>query len=158
LKIPSAFRRVGLVTVLTSGLLGIAATPALAATQGSCPASDHEKVLLWENQAGDTSDGNDNYWKCGSDSDLNSGDGHTLPGDCNARVIPATSWNDCATSVSVWVPDNRKLCFYAGANYSSREGPIIVGPVSGSRVFLPPHAGIYDWLSSFRFINEVVPC
>ena len=133
--------------------------PAMAATQGpNVPDSGCRKGPAWENAAGDTSDGNDNYWKCTSRSDFNVGDDHSLPGDCTARVIPATSWNDCATSISVWVPSGRKLCVYAGGGWSSREGPIFVGPYHGTRVYLYPHAGIYDWLCVLRFVAATSGC
>lgn len=125
---------------LTVGILG---------TQGSaCSSTDTSKVLLWENRINDTSDGNDNLWKCGGDPTL-SDDSHTIAGDCHAGVLNRVTWNDCVDSVTVWVPSGYSICFYGNSNYSNSFGPHKAGPVSNYRFNL----GVTDGLTSFRFVQ-----
>jgi hypothetical protein len=140
----SAKRRV--VAVGLSVVLTFVTAPeiALAAVQGSCPSSDPTKVLLWENAIGDTSDGDDRYWKCSSDADL-SNDDHTLPGNCRSIGFGSSTWNDCVSSVSVWLPAAYCMNFYIDANYERNMNNTVRGPVSGTRFNLPHN----DALSSF---------
>ncbi len=117
---------------------------ALAGTQGSCPTNDTTKVLLWENSIGDPSDGDDRYWKCSSDPDL-SNDDHTPPGNCASVLLGSSTWNDCVSSVSVWLPSGYCINFYLNANYEGNMRNTVQGPVSGTRFNLPYN----DALSSF---------
>ncbi len=120
---------------------------ALAGTEGTACDTDTTRVLLWENIIGDSSDNNDNYWKCDSDGDLNSGDPHNLPGDCHSGPANSTNWNDCASSVSVWLPSGWCIDFYVNANYNTSMNNTVQGPSSGTRFNLASN----DQLSSFRF-------
>jgi hypothetical protein len=140
----SAKRRV--VALSLSFVIAFVTMPqvALAAVQGSCPSNDPTKVLLWENAIGDTTDGNDQYWKCSSDPDL-SDDDHTLPGNCKSIGFGSTSWYDCVSSVSVWLPAGYCINFYVHSNYIGSMNNTVQGPVSGSRSNLPSN----DALSSF---------
>ena len=120
---------------------------AFAGTQGSCLSSDTSKLRLWENVINDTQDGNDTYWKCGNDTDLNN-DSHTLPGDCKGTILSSTTWNDCVSSVSVWVPSGWCVSFYRNAGYdASMPNDTIQGPASGTRINLDYN----DQLSSVLF-------
>jgi len=131
--------------LLVGAMVGIA----LAATQGSCLSGDTTKFLLWENVIGDTQDNNDNLWLCSGDSDL-SNNAHTLAGDCKAGFFGSSTWNDCVSSVSVWVPAGWCANFYKDANQGGNMNQPVVGPESGLRVNL----GWNDQLSSLT----ITPC
>lgn len=123
-------------TILAAAILILAAMlpPAvLAGTQGAaCSPSDTTKVLAWENRVGDTSDGNDALWVCSSLSQMPV---HTLPGTCHAGLISPNTWNDCISSVSLWLPSGWRACFYPWALYDGflESWP---GPYHGERVNL----------------------
>jgi hypothetical protein len=119
-----------------------------AGTQGSCSVSDTTKVRLYENRINDTSDGNDQLWLCGNDSNLTQT--HTLSGGCQSQAIikPFDDWNDCVSSAFVYVPASTILCFYENANYSGYAQKVT--PRS-ERIDLI--AGIHDKVSSLRFIS-----
>lgn len=122
---------------------------AFAGTQGSCAANDTSKFRLWENVIGDTGDGNDNYWKCANDADLNN-DPHSLPGDCKGAFFSSTTWNDCVSSVSVWVPAGWCANFYRTAGYDAlMPNSTVQGPASGHRINLQNN----DELSSLLFFQ-----
>lgn len=130
-------------------MLVLAALPglALAGTQGSCQAGDTSKVRLYENSSSDNSDNDDSMWKCGNDNNLDS-DPHTLPGNCNGAIFDATTWNDCVTSVAVWVPTGWCINFYMDAGYDAlMPNSTVEGPASGTRITLQYN----DQLSSFLF-------
>jgi hypothetical protein len=94
-----------------------------AGTQNGCQSGDGTKVRIWENAIGDTSDGDDSLWKCGSDSDL-SNDDHTLPGNCHVSVVGGGSgfdWNDCASSITVYLTNGQRLCLFEDANYNGQR-------------------------------------
>lgn len=142
-------RRHRIAATLVVLVLLVVAFPGLvsAGTQGGCVAGDDSKVRLWENVIGDTQDNNDSYWKCGDDSDLNN-DSHTLPGDCKGTVLNSTTWNDCVSSVSVWVPAGWCVSFYRDAGYNFiMANNTIQGPAVGVRFNLQYN----DQLSSFLF-------
>lgn len=122
---------------------------ALAGTQGSCLSNDTSKFRLWENVLGDTGDDNDTYWKCANDSDLNN-DAHSLPGDCKGAFFNSTTWNDCVSSVSVWVPAGWCANFYRTAGYDNlMSNNTVQGPASGVRINLQNN----DELSSLLFFQ-----
>lgn len=136
--------------VLIGALVGASPAPVFAGTQGSCSPSDTSKVRLWENASGDTQDGNDSLWLCGSDSDL-SNNAHTLPGNCRDGLVGKEEWNDCVSSATVYIQSGQRLCFYRAANYGtllSGNGNI-QGPVSGLRYNFSGFDN--DSLSSFKF-------
>jgi hypothetical protein len=121
----------------------------LGGTQGANCTGDNERVRLWENAGGDSSDGNDSLWRCVSTPDL--GDiNHTLSGDCNRPWPPSSTWNDCVSSITMWVPAGRRLCVYEDADYStlrqSYAGPLTAVPFDVG-------VGWNDRLTSFRFVN-----
>ncbi len=129
-------------TILMAGL-------AFAGTQGSDCSGDSSKVRLWENAIGDTQDNNDSYWKCSSDSDLGSaGDAHTLPGDCAATPIGSSTWNDCVSSFTIWVPSGQRFCLYRDQDYGSLLAQYI-GPISNLRYDVG--VGWNDKLTSFKW-------
>jgi hypothetical protein len=130
-------------------VLGLASLPAiaLAGTQGSCPSSDTSKVRLWENTTTDSSDGNDSLWKCGNDNDL-SNDTHTLPGDCKSNLANQPNWNDCVSSVSVWVPSGWCVNFYRSAGYDNlMPNSTVQGPSTGVRFNLQYNDALSSFLS-----------
>lgn len=117
----------------------------LAGTQGpACAGGDTTKLLLWENTISDTSDNNDNFWRCGSDADLTN-NSHTLPGDCKKFPFGSGTWNDCVNSISFWIPAGTKVCLYEDAGYQDWFDSV-QGPVSGSRFNI-----FGDTLTSFLF-------
>lgn len=146
-----AIRRLVAIPIVVGLLLtGTAVQVVTAGTQGSCAGADTSKVLLWENAIGDTVDGNDNYWKCASDSSLNVGDDHTLPGDCKGFFLPSTSWQDCVSSYTVWVPAGNCLIFYRDTNYSA-DFAVFAGSRANQRFNVPSASN--DTLSSFRWVS-----
>lgn len=137
---------------LTMPLIVVSAAPVFAAVQGSCSVSDETKVLLYENESGDTSDGDDRLWKCGSDTDLGNDD-HTLPGTCKSDGLGRTNWNDCVTSVRIYLPSSSwRLCLYGNAGYANQNisPTVITGPEAGVRYDLSPT----DGLSSFKITTS----
>ena len=122
---------------------------ALGATQGSCLASDTTKVLLWENSIGDLSDGNDNLWKCGSDSNLGD-DPHNPSGNCHSPFFGSATWSDCVSSYTGWSDAGTPtICFYRDANYVGViDSRLHDGAWFGTRNDL----AVNDVLTSFRFI------
>lgn len=120
-----------------------------AGTQGAdCP-GDATKVRLWENVIGDTGDGNDSYWLCNPDSNL-LGNEHTLPGACKGAVLSPNNWNDCVSSISVWVPAGQCFVSYREQDWGQAQD-ILAGPRNGARVNVV--AGTSDTMSSLRWIN-----
>lgn len=89
-----------------------------AGTQGSCPPSDHDYVILYENITTDHGDGDDRVFICSSNSNLTNAD-HTLPGTCaNGQFQGGNDWNDCASSVWVVLSGNTsKFCIYKDLTY-----------------------------------------
>lgn len=127
------------------------APTALAGTQGSSCSGDTTQVLLWENSIGDTSDNNDNYWKCSNDSNLNSGDDHTLPGDCHATPFNNGNWNDCVSSFTAYIPSGWYLCFYGNSDYNKLYPyRAYSSAYNGIRTAAPWNDGI----SSFRWLTS----
>lgn len=145
-------RRVWLVvTVITVAMLVNSVQLILAGTQGTqCSPSDHEKSRLWENATGDTSDGNDSIWLCGSGySDLGA-IAHTLPGDCHGGgLIGSSTWSDCGNGASIWIPAGQHFCAYSGTGYG---GAVLIdknGPQTGTRFDFTP-----DIASSIRVTSN----
>lgn len=142
-------RRLRLVVAFLTGIIAVGSLPSLvlAGTQGSCLSTDTSKVRLWENAIGDTGDGDDSLWKCGNDNNLDN-DAHTLAGDCKGFFLSATTWNDCVSSVSVWVPSGWCINFYRSAGYDRlMPNSTVQGPSTGTRINLQYN----DELSSFLF-------
>jgi hypothetical protein len=138
-----------LVVFLLEAALMVASTGFVAAgTQGSDCLTDNDKVLLYENGIGDTSDGDDRLWRCGNTSNLDA-IAHTLPGDCKGFFLSSTTWNDCVSSYRVWVPAGWHLTFYSHANYGTWFH-CLIGPLRGVRFNVPN--GWNDTLSSFKWI------
>jgi len=117
--------------LLVGAMVGIA----LAGTQGSCLTTDVTKFRLWENVIGDASDNNDTLWLCTSDTNLDNND-HTLPGDCKAGVFNSPNWNDCVSSVSVWLPAGWCADFFRDSGQGGNMNMTVQGPVSGTRINL----------------------
>lgn len=143
-------RRFGVAIVLSA--LAIAALPALAlaGTQGAAcrDSSDSSKVRLWENSIGDTEDNNDTNWLCSSDTDLSNND-HTLPGNCNAVLFDSLTWNDCVSSVTVYLPAGECIDFFRNADGTGNMNNTVQGPASGVRFNLPYN----DSLSRFTIYS-----
>ena len=142
-------RSLRIATAILASTVALVVLPsvAFAGTQGSCSSSDTSKVRLWENAINDTGDNNDSLWKCGNDNNLDN-DSHTLPGDCKGFFLSATTWNDCVSSVSVWVPAGWCVNFYRHAGYDGlMPNSTVEGPSSGTRINLQYN----DELSSFLF-------
>ncbi len=136
---------------LLAGLLLVSApTLVLAGTQGSCGSSDSSKVRLWENVEGETIDGDDSYWQCTNETNLAVGDDHTLPGDCNRPFPGSTTWNDCVSSITIWVPKGQTLCLYGDASHAAFKDAY-AGPRSEERHDVG--AGWNDALSSFKWVS-----
>lgn len=102
---------------------------AFAGTQnpGACD-GDTSTILLHENGAGDTGDGNDAYWVCSQKAALELVN-HTLPGDCSAGILGGSGdWNDCVSSWTIKIPSGWRACFYRGHDFTylfkSYAGPI----------------------------------
>jgi len=123
---------------LTIIFIALAAPVVLAGTQtqNGCSTdwnTDTTKILAWENIIGDTSDGNDNLKICiDANIDLNDID-HTLAGNCHAPFFGSNTWNDCISSVSIWIPAAPwHACFYENTGYSLLRHSF-TGPFSGQR-------------------------
>lgn len=142
-----------LTCMLAAALVVAMAMPGVvfAGTQDSCFAVDTTKVRLWENAKGDTSDGDDSYWVCSADNDL-SNNSHTLPGSCNVPPIGSATWNNCVSSVTVFVPSGQILCLYQNAGLSSLMISY-TGPISSLRTNVAS-----DVLSSFAFFPASEGC
>lgn len=149
-------KRLFILAALLSGLFTF--VPVVnAGQQGTACPSDPTRVLLWENATNDSSDGNDTYWKCSDDSDLNSGDDHTLPGNCNNGLIGGTgNWNDCVSAVTAYIPSGWKLCIYQNAGYSNPTQVWIASSNNGVHINLS--SDMRDQLSSFRWRTNAQSC
>lgn len=133
-------------------LLLFTLTPAaLGADQGSyanCPTGDTTKIRIWENSIGDTTHGNDTLILCGPNWDL-SQVGYTIndTGGCQGAFGNRSNWNDCASSVTVWVPSGSAICLYSDAGYTGESlRAYFVGPKAGERYNI-----FNDQLSSLRW-------
>jgi len=140
--------RLGVAMLLAALALAALSALAFAGTQGSCPSGDTSKLRLYENSIGDTSDNDDRLWLCTSDTDLSNND-HTLPGNCNSDGFDSVTWNDCISSVAVWVPANQCVDFFRSAGQGGNMGITVQGPSSGTRINLPYN----DQLSGFIFYS-----
>lgn len=132
----SRIRRPAAVIVVV--LLQLALLPGLvlAGTQGSCLAGDTTKLRLWENTIGDTQDNNDTLWLCNSDTDLSNND-HSLPGNCEASPFDKFEWNDCVSSVSIYLPSGWCVDFFRDPGQGANMNNTVQGPASGVRINLP---------------------
>jgi hypothetical protein len=133
------------------GTAFLLATPsiAFAQTQGFC-GQDTTFVRLWENVAGDTSDGNDSLHLCNSSQNL-AGINHTLAGECNRTVFPDSStWDNCVDSWSIFLPSNEWVaCAYGETLFGGYVSGAIVGPRTGNRYNLAAQ----DYVSSVRIMH-----
>jgi hypothetical protein len=137
-------------SALAAAMIVAAAGLALADTQGSnCP-SDNERIRLWENVEGDSSDGNDSLWRCGVGSAGLGTISRVLGGDCNRPWPPSGTWEDCVSSYTVWIPSGRRVCFYEHDDYTGFRDST-PGPVTAQRHDVG--AGWNDRLSSYRFVS-----
>jgi hypothetical protein len=152
-----------LLVVLASLALLLTFAPVVsAATQNSCSSSDNLKFKLYENLAGDTSDGDDILWWCSAIASNLANAAHTLPGDCNTVYQPNPgSWNDCIDSVRVWLPSSLyHACFYANTNYGVLVLDI-TGPKAGETRYTFSYGGdttYTDHLSSFKYSYALANC
>lgn len=144
-----------LCTALTITMMALAApSMTFAGTQGTgCVESEH--VLLWENTIGDTSDGNDTLNQgCGnirSNADLDATN-HTLSGLCKAGVKLQDDWEDCVSSVTVWLTSNTTFCLYENPFFDDAHDVFTIsGPRSQYRVNVPSY--IMDAASSWKIVN-----
>lgn len=95
----------------------------------------------------------DDYWKCSDDSTLTD-DSHTLPTDCNATPFGSTTWNDCVSSYTVWVPAGLHFCLYQDVSYGNLKADH-PGPISEIRYDVG--VGWNDALSSFKWVSGTCP-
>jgi hypothetical protein len=141
--------------LVTAGLLALAfVIPTQAADQGTnCP-TDPERVRFYENNIGDTSDGNDTVIFCGlGASDLNQ-IAHTVPGLCkSSNILFGDYWNDCISSLYPIIPVGRVLCLYGGSNFTSYSVEFDHSK-TGSRWNLGSGQGLNDGLSSWHYLND----
>lgn len=116
---------------------------------GYCTPTDTTRLIAWENVIGDTSDGNDNIDFCGNVTNLDA-ISHTLPGDCHSVWFPPQgTWNDCISSVTLWVPSGWLWCGYINRDYGLFNWQR-AGPLKGVRQNL----GSEEQLSSFKFTSN----
>lgn len=82
---------------------------------------------------------------------------HIFSGHCQrASVIYlADDWNDCISSVRMWINSGQKLCLYYNAWYNSTMA-YYYGPRSGTTINLT--GGKNDALSSIRFVSSSSSC
>lgn len=149
---------------LVAGVFTVFELTVAAGTQGSCNVTDTQKVHFYENRIGDTSDGDDTLWQCGtSEANFADGPAHTLAGKCKGAISLDDEWNDCISSVTAWIPQGQLLCMYGNANYTSVSGlgPFILTFVdSRTRVNLPTtgHSTLNDGMTSWRFRTTQQGC
>jgi hypothetical protein len=108
--------RAFIVAILIPLLLLSFAPVALAAGQGSCPASDATKFTFHENSKGDVSDGADYLWVCGGVGNF-AAISHTLPGNCNNGFLGSSTWDNCISSITFYVPNGLVACLYEEPYY-----------------------------------------
>lgn len=141
--------------LLVAGTLAIPAI-VLAGQQGTCPVSDPEKVLFYENAIGDTSDGNDTLYQCGTGYANLGNLQHTLPGLCKSHNIRLDDdWGDCLSSIRPFIPAGRSWCGYNLPNYTGSPIVRINSGGSGVRVSL---GALDDGLDSWKFIDSGFAC
>jgi hypothetical protein len=148
-----------IVTMMVATLTVLTFAPIVyAGTQGSCP-GDTMYVRFYENAIGDTSDGDDRLYQCGSD-EYNFADGpaHTLPGVCKGAIFVEDEWNDCISSVWVNFADNTwVLCLYGGAFWNNGTGVYRISTEQVRYNLAGTGVGA-DGLSSWRFRNYLMSC
>lgn len=142
-------------------LIGVFAAPASAYTvQGaSCASGDVTQAKLWEgarNGLGDA-DG-DLLNSCGNTTSLPS---HTLPGYCDSSL---TTWNNCASAITVYVGAGYRFCVYDGTSYggttiysyvnNNSSGYTIIGNLIGEALSSTANN---KW-SSHRWIGKQFGC
>lgn len=147
------------IVVLASLVVLLTFAPvASAADQGSC-ANPNVAVRMWENRKYDYSDNNDSWWAiCGGAIQINdfSTIAHTLPGDCKAGIFSSSTWNDCISSFTVWLPSSSwRLCIYGNAGYTTVLANQ-AGPLAGSRFDFNDFAN--DGASSARIRYLISTC
>lgn len=139
--------------LLSSLMLAASVLPVSAGTQGGCAAGDSTKVRLYENAIGDTADGDDQLYICGSSAVLANID-HTLPGTCNVGlggVIGMSKWSNCTNSIAVYLPSGYWVCVWRNSNFTElifQKG----GPVTGTRYNFPSY--YYDTADSVTIQNH----
>lgn len=125
-----------------------------AGDQGTgCP-TDPERVRFYENNIGDTSDGNDTIIFCGLGASDLSLIPHTLAGGCKDGIKFQDDWNDCISSMYPVVPVNRVLCLYGNSNFSGVSVHVLHDDtINDMRSNLGSGSGLNDGLSSWHFID-----
>jgi hypothetical protein len=146
-------RRVVVAVLAASLLMPLTATSAFAATQNAACSADAEKLLMWENLTpADTSGGNDNIWFCGVQASVMPS--HTIAGTCQTLLIQRSTWNDCVSSITIWLPAGRKVCVYTDVNFGG-HGLCWDNAQGGIRWALTFQQGLWnDSISSYRFMND----
>jgi hypothetical protein len=142
-------------------LMSVVPVTAAATQYGDCTlaqfnADTNGKTIVYENSVGDTSDNDDRMYQCGSAKDYGTWL-HGLPGTCHNGNITGggSTWNDCISSVKVFVPSGKVACFYPDANYPHDFAgrPVLsayfVGPRDGSLRY-NVHS---DYISSYRQVS-----
>ncbi len=129
---------------------------ASAHTFGSCtnPITPGNSVVVYENQSGDFSDGNDKWWAiCHAGAPFGYPDLRQIstdPYDCHAGILPKGTWNDCISSVQYWLATSLwRFCFYRDLTYSQLSY-WVQGPADGVRVNIAPN----DDATSMRLRND----
>lgn len=77
---------------------------------------------------------------------------HTLSGYCARPVLPANNWNDCLSSVKMWLPTSSSyVCIYEDSGYDGNYKRF-VGPYGGTiRNFDSADILMNDKISSIFF-------
>ena len=128
----------------------------LAGQQGSCTVQDNEKVLFYENSIGDTSDGDDTLYQCGTGYAALGNLEHTLAGRCkSANIKIDDDWGDCISSIRAFIPSGRAFCGYNLPNYTGSPTIRINASSSGVRVSA---GALNDGLDSWKFVNSATAC
>jgi hypothetical protein len=139
------------VPILVATAMFASAAPVFALTQGSCPANDTSKVLLYENKVGGgvVGSGDDRLWVCGNTSSL-----WYIPTEssgCEGAFSPQSNWNDCVSSLQAWIPSGYHLELYDDASYQHRFQCLAF--FSGQAINLTHN----DSLTSFRWLSGTCP-
>lgn len=117
-----------LLVILASMAMMLTFAPAVSAgTQGSCTPTTGASIRFYENKKGDTGDNNDSFWIVCNKTLIGSqwkiadlaGYSHSLPGDCASLVGGRSTWNDCVSSIKVWLPSTfYEISLYNCASYN----------------------------------------
>lgn len=137
-------------------LLGALALAPLvrADTQGSCTPTTNVSIRFYENVPSDHSNDDDSIWiVCNGGATAQNGNmanvPHVLPGECNGRLGDGSTWDNCTSTVRMWLPSSFwRFCAYTGYNMHGTVIANFTGPYWPGEVWFT--GGYNDTLSSFR--------